>query len=138
MTDSVRVPVVDADSEPFWEAVADRRLTAQKCQQCGRFVFYPRALCPFCHSEDLSWTPLRGSGTVYSFTVSRRAPSPEFADLVPYVVVLVDLDEGIRMMSNLVGAVDDVRCGARVVVRFEATPDGQTLPMFELSAEEKS
>jgi hypothetical protein len=134
MTDSVRAPVVDADSAPFWDAVADHRLTAQQCAICERFVFYPRVVCPFCHGDELNWKPLAGTGTIYSFTVSRRAPSPEFADLVPYVVLLVDLDEGCRLMSNLVGDnVHLVRCGARVAVRFEDVPGGQTLPMFELT-----
>jgi uncharacterized OB-fold protein len=130
----VRVPIIDADSAPFWEAVAERRLTAQRCETCRRLVFHPRAICPHCHSLELTWQTLSGRGTVYSFTVSRRAPSAEFEPLVPYVVALIDLDEGCRMLSNIVGAdAHAVRCGARVSVRFENVSDGQLLPVFELS-----
>jgi uncharacterized OB-fold protein len=91
-------------------------------------------MCPYCHSRELSWEQLAGTGTVYSVTVSRRAPSPEFADLVPYVVALIDLDEGCRMMSNIVGFDAALaRCGARVRVAFQAVAEGQVLPMFVLA-----
>jgi uncharacterized OB-fold protein len=134
MPANVRVPVIDADSAPFWRGVAEHRLVAQKCAGCSRFVFYPRAVCPFCHSAELSWQELAGTGTVYSLTVSRRAPSPEFADLVPYVVALIDLDEGCRMMSNIVGYDAGLaRCGSRVRVEFQQVADGQVLPMFVLT-----
>jgi uncharacterized OB-fold protein len=130
----VRVPIIDADSAPFWEAVAEKRLTVQRCETCSRLVFHPRAICPFCHSMQLTWQTLSGRGTVYSFTVSRRAPSPEFEHLVPYVVALIDLDEGCRMLSNVVGArAHSVKCGARVSVRFVDVSDGQLLPVFELT-----
>jgi uncharacterized OB-fold protein len=134
MSANVRVPVIDADSAPFWEAVAAHKLIAQKCAGCSRFIFYPRAICPFCHSAELSWEELSGTGTVYSVTVSRRAPSPEFADLVPYVVALVDLDEGCRMMSNIVGYDASLaQCGSRVRVEFQLVADSQVLPMFVLT-----
>lgn len=127
------LPVVDADSAPFWAAVRDRQLRVQRCLDCDRFVFYPRALCPHCHSDRLEWAACSGRGTIYSYTVARRPAGPAFAADVPYVVVLVDLDEGVRMLSNLVtGDVESVRIGARVVVRFEDVADGVTLPMFEL------
>jgi uncharacterized OB-fold protein len=134
MSANVRVPVIDADSAPFWDAVAAHKLIAQKCAGCSRFIFYPRAICPFCHSAELSWEELRGTGTVYSVTVSRRAPSPEFADLVPYVVALIDLDEGCRMMSNIVGYDASLaQCGSRVQVEFQLVSDSQVLPMFVLT-----
>lgn len=130
MTDA-RTPVMDGDSQPYWDAIARHRLTAQQCSGCARFVFYPRGICPFCHSLDLQWRDVSGAGTVYSYTVSRRAPSPEFGDDIPLVVVLVDLDEGYRMMSDLVGAdALEVQCGDRVQVTFHETAGGQTLPVF--------
>jgi uncharacterized OB-fold protein len=134
MTTSVRVPIIDADSAPFWEGVAGQRLTVQQCDSCARYVFYPRSICPYCRSRELTWRNVSGTGTVYSFTVSRRAPSPEFEELVPYVVALVDLDEGFRMMSNVVGPdALSVQCGSRVAARFEQVADGQLLPVFELT-----
>jgi len=130
---SARLPIVDGDSAPYWAAAAEGRLTAQCCGACGRFVFHPRSLCPYCHRSDLTWRDLSGSGTVYSYTITRRAPSPEFAALVPYVVALVDLDEDLRLMTHVVGPdALRVRCGDRVRVRFESVAPDRALPVFEL------
>ena len=129
MTD--RSPVVDDDSTRYWEAVADHRLEIQRCDRCGRFVFYPRALCPHCHGDRLTWTEVGGHGTLYTFTVSRRAATPGLAERVPYVVALVDLDEGARMMSTVAtDDVDSVRIGEPVTVAFEDLPDDTCLPYF--------
>lgn len=126
------LPVIDDDSAPFWAAARGRRLRVQRCTQCDRHVFYPRALCPHCHIELVDWVDCSGHGTIYSYTVARRPAGPAFADDVPYVVVLVDLDEGVRMLSNLItDDVESVRIGGRVVVRFEDIADGVTLPLFE-------
>ena len=103
MPQKIASPVVTVETQPFWNAAREGRFVVPVCAACGKAHWYPRAICPFCHSAELSWEELRGTGTVYSVTVSRRAPSPEFADLVPYVVALIDLDEGCRMMSNIVG-----------------------------------
>ena len=131
MTD--RTPVVDDDSRRYWEAVAAHRLEIQRCDRCGRFVFYPRALCPHCHGDRLTWTGIGGHGTVYSFTVSRRAATPSLAERVPYVVALVDLDEDVRMMSTIAtDDVDAVRIGEPVTVAFEDLSDGACLPYFVL------
>jgi uncharacterized OB-fold protein len=128
------LPVLDDDSRPFWAAVRDRSLRVQRCLECRRYVFYPRALCPHCHADRLEWAECSGRGTIYSYTVARRPAGPAFAADVPYVVVLVDLDEGVRLLSNLVTAdVESVRIGARVVVRFEDVTDEVTLPLFELA-----
>jgi uncharacterized OB-fold protein len=127
------LPVVDCDSESFWNAARAGRLQIQRCKDCTRHIFYPRVLCPNCHSDRLELVTSAGTGTVYSYTIARRPASPAFAAQVPYVVVLVDLDEGVRMLSNLI--VDDltaVRIGARVRVRFEDVTDTVALPLFEL------
>jgi uncharacterized OB-fold protein len=130
---SVRDPVVDGDSANYWERAKNGELAVQQCNSCRQFVFYPRAICPHCHSADLAWKISAGRGTVYSYTVSRRAPSPEFEGLVPYVVALVDLDEGFRMMSNIIGTdALGTRCGDRVEVAFEQVSDETTLPVFRL------
>jgi len=127
------LPVSDSDSEPFWAALREERLQVQRCLQCHRHLFYPRALCPHCHSSDLEWVPVAGTGTIYSYTVARRPAGPAFAADVPYVLVLVDLDEGVRMLSRLVPPdVDAVRIGARVTVGFDAVSDDVTLPVFSL------
>lgn len=130
MSQSTRTPLRDADSAPFWDAVEHGRLIAQYCANCGSYVFYPRSLCPHCHACDLEWRDLQGTGSIYSYTTSRLAPGPDFEGEVPYVVALIELDEGIRMMSNVVDVEPEgVRCGDRVEVVFRDV-EGQILPQF--------
>lgn len=125
------VPIPDADSRPFWEGVQAHELRIQRCRTCGRHIYYPRSLCPYCHGADLEWVRASGSGVLYSYTVSRRPAGPGFAADVPYVVALVDLDEGPRMMTNLVDVpVDEVTIGQRVQVVFREMSPGLTLPVF--------
>ena len=96
-------PEPDPETRHFWDAVAAGRLDIQRCRACGQHVFYPRgAVCPHCGGLGLDWVRASGRGTVHSFTVVHRAP-PEFVAEAPYVVALVDLEEGPRMMSRLLG-----------------------------------
>jgi len=120
-------PVPDAETAPFWGAVAAGRLELQRCRSCHRHVFYPRSLCPHCGGADLEWVRVAGRGTVYSFTVVHRAPA-EFQAEVPYVVALVELEEGVRMLTRLrhVEAAE-VRVGMQVEVSVEGEP---RLPYF--------
>lgn len=121
-------------SGPFWQATRERRLVMQWCRPCELVVFYPREICPTCLGYDLEWRDSPGSGTVYAFSVHHRTGSAEMADRTPYVVALVDLDEGARMMSNIVGcSPDDVAVGMGVRVTWEQLPDGRNLPLFEPS-----
>ena len=115
-------PLPDPDTEHFWKAAAEGRLDIQRCKSCSRHIFYPRAICPYCGALGPEWVTAVGSGEVYSYTVVHRAP-PEFADEAPYVIALVDLDEGVRMMTRLVD-VDpkEVRVGLRVQVVFAGEP----------------
>ena len=94
-------PVPDAVTQPFWDGVAEGVLRIQRCDGCGRHVFYPRAVCPFCMGAVLSWVEASGRGRVHAFTVVHRAPA-DYRDEVPYVVALVELDEGVRLMTRLV------------------------------------
>lgn len=126
------VPPTDAVTTRFWAAASEGRLELQRCLACGLVVSYPRVRCPRCHADDLAWEAMAGTGTVYSYTVVHRPPEPALADQVPYVVALVDLDEGARLMSNIVGcAPDRVRIGMAVRVRFERVADRIALPLFE-------
>lgn len=116
-------PVVDDDSRRFWDAIQQRRVDLQWCAECERHVFYPRALCTACGGE-LSWRTVSGRATVYSYTVSRRPAGPAFEAAVPYVVALVDLEEGVRMLSTLVGvAPEQVHIDMPVQAEFEADDD---------------
>ncbi len=128
------LPVIDPGTKPFWDAAKEHRLTIPKCRGCGEYHFYPRELCPHCHSADLDWTDVSGTGEIYSFTVARRPAGPAFADDVPYIIALITLAEGPRMLTNVVvDNVDDVAIGASVRVRFEDVTDDVTLPKFVLA-----
>jgi uncharacterized OB-fold protein len=123
-------PVPDADSAPFWEGARAGRLVVQRCLECGRHVFYPRLVCPHCGSSRLEWVTASGRATVYSFTVVHRAPPP-FADEAPYVVALVELAEGPRMMTRLTGLKPaEVKVGMPVEVRFVDLDEDFKLPYF--------
>jgi uncharacterized protein len=113
----------DEVSAPFWEAAARGELVLQRCEGCSSFVWYPRALCPSCGDDRLTWTQVSGEGTVYAASVHHRAPTPELAGSTPYAVVLVDLDEGVRLMARAAGvAADEVAVGQRV--RWAPDPEG--------------
>ena len=127
----------EPDTESFWEATKRHELVFQRCNSCGETVFYPRRHCTSCGSSDTSWHVSKGEGEVYTFCVVIQNRHPAFKDLGAYAVAYIDLDEGFRIMSNVVG-VDDpiaqVSCGRRVRVRWEDQPeDGVSLPMFELA-----
>jgi uncharacterized OB-fold protein len=125
-------PAPDSVTEPYWSAAREHRLVMPRCQDCAKHHFYPHTLCPFCASPRLEWAQVSGSGTLYSFTIVNRAPSPAFAPEVPYVVAIVELDEGPHMMSNLVGcAPEQVKVGLRLKVAFREIGDSATLPVFE-------
>jgi uncharacterized OB-fold protein len=96
-------PEPDPETRHFWDALAAGRLDIQRCRSCARHVFYPRAsVCPHCGGLGLDWVTATGRGNVHTFTVVHRAP-PGFASEAPYVVALIDLEEGPRMMSRLLG-----------------------------------
>ncbi|SDB75111.1 Zn-ribbon domain-containing OB-fold protein, partial [Belnapia rosea] len=103
MAETLPSPVVNADSAPYWQGAREGRLLIRRCDACGKTHFMPRHLCPACWSADLRWVEATGRGTVHSFTVIRRAPLAAFAPRVPYVVALIDLEEGPRMMANILG-----------------------------------
>lgn len=125
-------PVANADSLPYWNAARERRLLIRKCGACGELHFMPRHLCPACWSEQLEWVDAKGTGSVHSFTIIRRAPVATFAAQTPYVVALIDLDEGPRMISNLLGEdALSVKIGDRVEVTFEDRGGGAMLPQFK-------
>lgn len=110
-------------SRPFWEAARRHELTLQQCGGCGKFIYYPRPLCPHCFSDRLEWKKVSGRGTVYSYTVSRYSPTPAFKE-IPFVLAIVELEEGPRMTTNIVAPPEQVRIGLPVTVAFEdATPE---------------
>jgi len=130
-----QLPRVTPESEGYWEAAADGRLLLRECTDCGLVYHYPRALCPDCLSDDVSWIKAAGRGTVYSYTVSRQiAEWPDEA--LPAIIAYVELQEGPRMMTCLVDCEpDDISVGADVAVRFvdSAERDDVAIPVFALT-----
>ena len=128
------LPVVSDITKPFWEAAANNKLIIQKCAACGKSQFYPRLFCTHCLAEDLIWIDCTGKGTVYSYTINHRAPNPFMKDRLPYVVAAIDLDEGVRMIANIIDSpIDQVKIGAKVHVVFEKVSEDMSLPQFCLN-----
>lgn len=122
-------PSMTADSQFFWDGVKDGRLLIQRCAACGVLRHPPRPMCPYCHS--LTWDTLEssGKGTVYSFVMPRHPQLPFFDD--DYIVALIELEEGTRLVSNVVDvAPEDTQIGMAVVVRFDEFEGGVVLPVF--------
>ena len=118
-------PAMNIGDGPYFAAAALGRLLVKKCQDCGRHHHYPRGICPFCFSSAVQWTDAAGKGTIYSYTVVRRGV-PE-----PFCLAYVELDEGPRMLTNIVDCdLDAVRIGQPVQVAFKKTVEGTSLPMF--------
>jgi hypothetical protein len=119
---------------PFWKATRERQFVLQWCIRCEVPIHYPRELCPSCLQGELEWRPASGRGEVYAVTVMHRPANPLMADRVPYTVALVDLEEGVRFMSNIVGCpASEVRVGMPVSITWEPLSDGRALPLFEPS-----
>jgi len=128
------VPGVDNVSKVFWEAAARGELLFQSCPACGNRQFYPRAICTACGGEP-DWATASGRGTVYTFTVVRQNGTPPFRNELPYVVAMVDLEEGVRMMGNVVEcSVDDVHVGLPVEVVTVKLEEGLGIPFWRPAA----
>ena len=124
-------PLIAASAKPYWDAARDGVLLVAYCAECGHLTQYGRPFCEVCLAAPMSWRPASGTGHVYSYTVIRRSRDPFFAERVPYVLGIVELDEGIRMLTEIVGlAPDDVRIGMPVRVCFEPAGDC-SVPLFE-------
>jgi uncharacterized OB-fold protein len=124
-------PPVSDISAPFWDATRSGQLVFQWCTDCERVVFYPRAVCPGCLGDRLEWRPSRGTGRVYAVTVEHRDTNPQFPLRAPYAVALVDVDDGARMLTNIVGCDPlTVTAGMPVAVTWEPLSDGRQLPQF--------
>jgi uncharacterized OB-fold protein len=126
---SIPLPQPTPLSQPHWDGCREGKLRVQRCEHCRTHVFIPQPVCPRCLGTQLAWVDSSGLGTVYSYTVVHRPQRPEFA--VPYVVAIVELDEGFHMLTNLVDCEPgDVEVGMPVVVRFQRMSDAITLPFF--------
>jgi uncharacterized OB-fold protein len=128
-------PVLTEDNHEFWDAAREGRLVAQGCSECGRLRHPPRPMCPHCHSLAHQLVDLSGRGAVYSYALLHHPRNPLFE--YPVVAALVDLDEGIRLVTNLVDVEPgDVHIGLRVSVRFVPTADDMAVPVFRPAEED--
>lgn len=124
MGEALGHPAVNAETATYWEAARAGRLMIKSCRSCGQVHVYPRAMCPHCRSLDTEWIEASGKGTIYSWTVMRRA-SP------PVAIAYVTLDEGVTMFTNIVDCdLDTLHVGQPVAVAFEEREGGLTVPVF--------
>lgn len=120
-------PQANAETARFWQAANEGTLLIKTCMDCGESHYYPRAFCPFCFSGRTEWQPVSGRGTIYSYSVARRAA-------VPYALTYVTLEEGPPIMTNIVDSdFDAIRIGQSVRLVFKASENGQQVPMFTLA-----
>ena len=132
-------PAPNAEDAPFWASCREHELRLQRCDDCGTFRHHPRPRCPQCRSANATWTAVRGTGTVASFTLCYPPVLPAFADRAPYNAVVVQLDEGPFMVSNLVDIDNDaIEVGLPVEVTYVDLDDDLTLPQFRVTTEARS
>ncbi|GKQ36631.1 Zn-ribbon domain-containing OB-fold protein [Streptomyces sp. A012304] len=122
------LPEADAFTRAYWDAAAEGRLLIRRCGACARAHHYPREFCPYCWSEDVTWEAASGRATLYTWSVVHRNDLPPFAERTPYVAAVVDLEEGPRMASEVVGEVAPV-AGMELVVDFR-----EGVPVFRAAA----
>jgi uncharacterized OB-fold protein len=127
------LPKPTPESLPYWEGLKARRLMLPHCADCSRAHFYPRVVCPHCGSRRIEWRKASGRGKLYSFVINHRPPRHMSSG--PYIIAVVELDEGPRMMTNLIGVAPDpalIRCDAPVEIHYDDVTPEVTLPRFRL------
>jgi hypothetical protein len=135
------IPGMTELTQPYWDAAREGRLIVQECQECHVLRHPPLPECPscqcYCHGSQLGWREVSGKGTVYTYTVVRHATHHAFAAEIPYVLAIVELAEGPRLVTAITGiAPEEVRVGQPVRAVFREVADGVTLPYFELAAQQ--
>jgi uncharacterized protein len=123
----ISAPAINPETKPFWDAAAKGQLLIKKCLACGELHYYPRTICPFCHSDRTQWQAVSGKGSIYSFSVMRRAAEP-------FAIAYVTLEEGPRVLTNIVDcAFDDIKIGEPVTLVWKQSEGGPAVPMFTLA-----
>ena len=125
---------ITPEAKPYWDGLREQKLMLPRCRACQRAFLYPRVLCPFCHGSDIEWVQASGRGKLYSFEIAYQTISKAFKVKPPYVLAMIELEEGPRMMSNLVGIEPDpkrIACDMPVEIVFEKLTDEITLPLFK-------
>lgn len=120
-------------SQPFWEGAKRHELLLQKCSACSQINMYPKKYCPCCLSDKMEWFKASGRGKIYSFTVVENNPPSAFIDDVPFIIAIIRLEEGVRILSNVItNDLDSLECELGVEVLFEDVTDEITLPKFQV------
>lgn len=128
----VKAPHPNVETQRFWDGTAEGRIDLAKCNSCGFIPWYPRLICPDCQSTDMSWQTMSGTGTVYSFSVTRAGGGRAWREHLPFVVAYVQLDEGPIMMTNIVECdPETVEVGMAVTAVFHDTGEGSALVRFK-------
>jgi len=129
------IPTPGTNTRPFWEGAKQGKLMLPRCQDCNRVHWYPRFLCPVCHSDNLEWVQGSGEGRIHTYAVQHMAFGP-WAKEAPFVTAYIDLNEGDRMLTVLRGVdptkPQDIRIGAKVRVEFEAASDDVHIPFWRV------
>jgi uncharacterized OB-fold protein len=134
LANNVALPLPDSASQAYWDAASEGRLLIQQCPHCETRQFYPRPFCIHCLSPDIEWIEAKGSGKIHTFSVVERTSDPRFIDHLPYVLAIVELDEGVKMTTRIVGAqIDALQCDMPVQVVFEELNADVALPVFTLA-----
>ncbi len=125
------LPHIDEESRPWWEAVQRHELYLQKCRECGDLRFHPRALCTSCMSPRTEWVRCKGGGRIYAFTVTNQNQAAGFRESLPYVMAWVELEEGVKMLTNIVDCPpEQVKIGMPVEAVFDDVTPAVTLVKF--------
>ena len=128
------LPTPQPESDFYWQKAREHELWLRRCDDCQKAFFYPRDICPTCFSRNTSWTRSSGRGRLHTFGIVHRSPHPGFRGDVPYVVAIVELEDGVRFPTNLIGVDPDpaaIRIGMAVSVTFDDVTDDVTLPKFK-------
>ncbi len=126
-------PAITPEMREFFDGARAGRLMVQKCDSCGKLRFPAEDFCSKCNSTASRWVPVSGRGEIYSFNIMHQVYHPAFAGIVPYAVVVVELEEGCKIVSNLLGVKPhDIKCGMPVEVTFEKLSDEVSMPAFRL------
>jgi uncharacterized OB-fold protein len=129
------LPTIEPETRPFWEAAKDGRLLIGRCRPCAKAYYYPRPFCPTCWSEDVELVEASGRGAVYTYSTVFMNDLPPFNERLPYVAAMVDLEEGVRISTNLVDCEPkDLRVGMAVEVTFQPISPEVSIPVFRPAA----
>jgi len=125
-------PIIDVESRPFWDGCAEGKLMIMRCTACDKAYFYPRAHCPTCWSDKVEWIEASGRGTLHSYSIVHQYPAEPFQSRLPYANIIVQLEEGPRLMSNWAfdASLDDMKMDGPVKVSFFKVDDDLTMPVF--------